>query len=572
MAAPVQDASAFLALVAKSGLIAEDALADQFDGDLFEKPAQAAEFMVKQGVLTAFQARVLLAGKHKGLVLGPYKILDQLGRGGMGIVYLAEHEKLQCKRAIKVLPKENTSDALALDRFYREARAVAALDHPNIVKAYDVAEADGVHYFVMEYVQGVNLQTHLQQKGPLPWKPAVGFVAQACKGLQHAHERGMVHRDIKPGNLLVDRQGILKILDLGLARCFKNEKDNLTGKYGDSSDEFMGSVDFMAPEVALGDQAVDIRTDIYSLGVTLFSLVVGKPPFEGSPAQKLMHHQLRPVPPLHEFQPEVPETLSAVIARMTHKRVDQRYPTPASVFDALAPWLGSASGARAALPQPTVLPPTPPPTQRIERQAVRDTRPIHAEDTQANSPITEETGHTTRRRRRRFKKKRSSSGYSPALFVVVPLLLLLLGGGIWGIVALVNHYSNKPSTQMAAAAPNRTPSRPAEDTPPPQSSENPPPIQAPDNSPPNRPNPSGPPRRPTRPPTQPPTQPGNPGITGPMGPSGPGGSDVQSPPVGEGVEVGQQAPEIASEDLDGVEFLLSDYRGKVVLLDFWGFW
>src|SRR5207302_848949 len=191
---------------------------------------------------------------------------------------------------------------------------VAALDHANIVKAHDVAEHDGVHYFVMEYVKGVNLQQYLDQKGPVPWKLAVNYITQACWGLQHAHKKGMVHRDIKPGNLLVDRKGTLKILDLGLARCFANENDNVTGELGDGS--VMGSVDYIAPEQALGSESVDIRTDLYSLGVTFFTLVAGKPPFEGSVALKLAQHQVKPPPLLHERCPEVPPELSAVVARM----------------------------------------------------------------------------------------------------------------------------------------------------------------------------------------------------------------------------------------------------------------
>jgi serine/threonine protein kinase len=559
MAAPVQNASAFLALVAKSGLMEEAALAAEFNGDVPVQPAQAADFLVKKGVLTGFQAKALLAGKHKGLVLGPYKIQSEIGRGGMGIVYLAIHQKLECHRAIKVLPKESTTDSLALDRFYREARAVAALDHPNIVKAYDVNEHDGVHYFVMEYVQGVNLQTHLQKKGPIPWKSAVGFIAQACRGLQHAHEREMVHRDIKPGNMLVDGKGTLKILDLGLARCFKNDNDNLTGKYASAQDEFMGSVDFMAPEVALGDQAIDIRTDIYSLGVTLYALIVGRPPFDGSPAQKLMQHQMKPVPPVHELRPEVPEMLSAVIARMTQKVVTQRYPTPAAVLDALAPWLGNVASTRSPAPLPRAAMVSaatqPQPTARIERQANRDTRPIRADaqDTQTNRPPEDDAddrGHTGRRKKKRFKKKRSR-GANVGLLIAVPIIVVVVGAGIWGALTLYDYVNDKPaSPQVASANTRATPPRRPE---------------------PSRSQPGTPPNRSAPTPTPPSTPPKNPGVIPPSTPPQTPGPETEPPPP-EGLEVGLSAPDIAGEDLDGVEFLLSDYRGKVVLLDFFGFW
>src|SRR5262249_6981652 len=262
----------FLEYIRKSGLVAEDTLTRVLGSEAeFLDTEEITERLVQKQLLTSFQVKALRSGAYKGLVIGPYKMLEQIGKGGMGIVYLAEHQKLQRQVAIKVLPKDKTKDKAALERFYREARAVAALDHTNIVKAHDVNEDDGLHYFVMEYVKGVNLQQYLDQKGPVPWKLAVNYITQACWGLQHAHKKGLVHRDIKPGNLLVDKKGGLKILDLGLARCFQNSQDNVTGEIGDGS--IMGSVDYIAPEQALGSDTVDTRADLYSLGCTFFALV-----------------------------------------------------------------------------------------------------------------------------------------------------------------------------------------------------------------------------------------------------------------------------------------------------------
>src|SRR5262245_15044417 len=168
----VQDSTEFLETVCKSGLVEKNVVGTFLSSERPSTPAAAADSMVAKGLLTKFQAKMLLAGRHAGLLLGPYKILDQIGRGGMGIVFLAEHQKLNRKVALKVLPRDKVTDKLAVDRFYREARALAALDHPNIVKAYDVSNDNGIHHVVMEYIQGVNLQDQLDEQGPLPWREA----------------------------------------------------------------------------------------------------------------------------------------------------------------------------------------------------------------------------------------------------------------------------------------------------------------------------------------------------------------------------------------------------------------
>lgn len=341
---PVATSNQFLETLRKSGLVEDsilDASLSSYTGTT-EDPTKIAEYLVKNKLITTFQARSLLAGRYRGLVIGAYRVMEKIGSGGMGIVYMAEHEKLKRRVAIKILPEDKTRDKLALERFYREARAAAALDHPNVVKAFDVSEHQGMHYLVMEYIDGTNLQKYLDTKGPLPWKTALNIVVQACKGLQHAHERNMVHRDIKPANILVDKGGQVKILDLGLARSFQISQDNLTQDLSDGKD-IMGSIDYIAPEQAIANNVVDIRADIYSLGATLYSLITGKPPVEGTTAQKLLQHQMQMPTPVSRLNPEVPEGVSHIINKMIAKRPEHRFSVPSEVASALSPFISNTS-------------------------------------------------------------------------------------------------------------------------------------------------------------------------------------------------------------------------------------
>src|SRR5262245_18806797 len=225
--APASSAD-LLALVRKSGVLSAERMTALPDPDsLPPEPSKAATALVQKGFLTRFQASQLLAGRHKGFRIGPYIVQDLLGRGGMGAVYLAEHLDLHRKVAIKVLaPGRGEDQKLALERFLREARAAAALDHPNIVRIFDVARHNDAPYLVMEHVEGETLQQTIDRDGRVPFEIAVEYVAQAAAGLLHAHERGFVHRDIKPSNLIRDRLGTVKILDMGLARS-ASDKDKL---------------------------------------------------------------------------------------------------------------------------------------------------------------------------------------------------------------------------------------------------------------------------------------------------------------------------------------------------------
>jgi eukaryotic-like serine/threonine-protein kinase len=333
----------FLTLCHKSGLVDKRAVEGfcqrlRGEGEFPATPKQIAVQMLREGLLTGFQGEYLLAGKWRGFIIaGKYRLLDRVGVGGMGSVYLCEHIVMKRRVALKVLPAALAEDPTAVARFHREAQAVAALDHPNIVRAHDIDCESKLHFLVMEYVDGSSFQEIVKRLGPMDVVRAAHYIAQASCGLEHAHEAGIVHRDIKPGNILVDRNGAVKILDMGLARFFHDEEDELTEKHESSS--VLGTADYLAPEQALDSHDVDIRADIYSLGATMYFLLAGKSPFQdGSVAQKLIWHQVRQPKPIQKLRPEVPAEMAAVIAKMMAKDPGERYQTPAEVVAALSPW------------------------------------------------------------------------------------------------------------------------------------------------------------------------------------------------------------------------------------------
>jgi serine/threonine protein kinase len=339
-------------LIQKSGVVDEAKLRAYVqklrENSTFPRePAKLAGLLVRDAVLTYFQAEQLLQGKYKRFSIGKYKVLEKLGAGGMAQVFLCEHKLMRRRVAIKVLPTAKADDPSSLGRFRREAQAVAAVDHPNIVRAYDIDQDDNLHFLVMEYVDGTNLQDLIKKFGPLDVLRACHYIYGAAVGLQHAHEKGLIHRDIKPGNILIDRTGVVKILDLGLARFFHDEEDALTKKYDEN---VLGTADYLAPEQALDSHTVDIRADIYSLGATFYYLLTASALFpEGSVAQKLIWHQNRQPRPVRTLRPEVPEEIAAIVEKMMAKDANLRYQTPAELLVALAPW---------------VMTPIPPPSER----------------------------------------------------------------------------------------------------------------------------------------------------------------------------------------------------------------
>jgi serine/threonine protein kinase len=242
------------------------------------------------------------------------------------------------KVAIKVLPTSHAENRVLLGRFYREARAAGLLNHPNLVKAHDIDRDHGFHFLVMEYVDGVNLQELVTRFGPLSIPRMAHYISQAADGLQYAYKTaGLIHRDIKPANILLDRTGVVRVLDLGLVRFFHDQVDRLTLQYDDKN--VLGTADYVAPEQALNSHDVDIRADIYSLGATLYFLLTGRTLFpEGKATQKLIWHQVKQPTPLRQLRPDAPEELAAVVEKMLAKPRDARYQTPGEVIAALAPW------------------------------------------------------------------------------------------------------------------------------------------------------------------------------------------------------------------------------------------
>jgi eukaryotic-like serine/threonine-protein kinase len=330
-----------LDLLRTSGLIEPERL-DAFAAKAATDPGPAsprhwAGLLVGTGFLTRFQSEQILLGKWRGFTVGRYKVLERLGSGGAGTVYLCEHVKVRRKVAVKVLPTVRASNPAAVGRFHREARAAGVLNHPNLVKCHDIDQDGELHYLVMEYVDGASLHEVVARTGPMDPVRAAQYIRQAALGLQHAHEAGLVHRDIKPANLMVDRSGTVRLLDLGLARFYHDDNDLLTLKYDENN--VLGTADYVAPEQALNSHGVDIRADIYSLGCTFYFILAGRPPFPGGKAaQKLIWHQVKPPTPVRNLRPEVPEKIAAVVAKMLSKDPRERYQTPAELAVALEPW------------------------------------------------------------------------------------------------------------------------------------------------------------------------------------------------------------------------------------------
>jgi serine/threonine-protein kinase len=345
--------------VRRSGIIPGDRLEGflvglQASGRAPATPADVLDRLVDAGMITRFHADRLAAGKYKGFQLGSYLILDQLGVGGMGQVYLAEHVNMRRLAALKVLPPLSFDDPVARERFFREARAAGTLDHPNIVRVFDLCQEGKILYLVMEYVEGVSLQEVVGRHGPLDVGAACHYARQVAFGLQHAHELGFVHRDVKPANLLVDRVGVVKILDFGLVRSETESGAGLTRRLDNKL--VLGTADYVAPEQAMDSSSVDIRADVYSLGATLYFALTGRPLFPGGRvAQKLVWQQVKDPVPVDGLRPEVPAELAAVVHRMLAKKPADRFQSPAEVFDALAPFIPD----EVPVPEPAWLPEPP---------------------------------------------------------------------------------------------------------------------------------------------------------------------------------------------------------------------
>jgi serine/threonine protein kinase len=279
-----------------------------------------------------------------------YQIVRELGKGGMGVVYLAQHRVMGRSVALKVINRRLLRNQMAVERFRQEVQAAARLSHRNIVTAFDAEQAGDLHFLVMEYVDGTDLATTVSRRGPLPVLYACNYIMQAANGLQHAHERGMVHRDIKPQNLM-RAKGTIKILDFGLARLASpTESEAPAGLTLEGVT--LGTPDYIAPEQARDARRADIRSDIYSLGCTLYYLLAGTVPFPtGSAVEKVVAHCTDEPVPILQLRSDLPAELVGVLSRMMAKDPAARYQTPAEVAAALRPF-GQASAAGVTTPAP----------------------------------------------------------------------------------------------------------------------------------------------------------------------------------------------------------------------------
>jgi serine/threonine-protein kinase len=372
----------FFESICRYRLLTTDQL-DQLTRNLwsnFSDPRALARELIQRGWLTPFQANQLLQGRGDKLVLGQYVLVERLGEGGMGQVFKARHQGLGRVVALKLVRKDRLANPDAVRRFYREIQVAARLCHPNVVQSFDADEVEGVYFYIMEYVQGIDLARLIKKQGPLLAAEACEYIRQAALGLQHAHEHGLVHRDIKPANLLLTtRPGaagrpaepLIKVLDMGLARLHQPQEEHESSG-GELTREgvIMGTIDFIAPEQARNAHSVDIRGDLYSLGCTLFFLLTGRAPFTGrNTTEKLLKHQLEPPPSLSEFRTDVSPAVAGVIGRLLAKRPDDRFQIPAEVAQTLAGALADPNGLPAAAPAavpvavPDALPVATPPSQ-----------------------------------------------------------------------------------------------------------------------------------------------------------------------------------------------------------------
>ena len=328
----------FIKSLTQSGLMTSEQVEAFIEGLPLEKRPEdgrtLAQELVRHKKLTKFQAQAIYQGKTKGLKLGDYVVLDRIGQGGMGQVFKARHKVMKRVVALKTLPAATTNSERAVQRFHREVEVAARLVHPNIVTAYDAGESHGLHYLVMENVDGDDLASVVKQRGRLTVNKVIDYILQAAKGLEYAHRQKVVHRDIKPSNLLLDREGTVKVLDMGLARLNQalgpgqSEQETLTG-----TGQVMGTIDFMPPEQAENTKQADERSDIYSLGCTLYYLLTGQAIYSGdTTVMKILAHRETEIPSLRRELPEVSQQLDTVYQKMVAKKPADRYGSMAEVI------------------------------------------------------------------------------------------------------------------------------------------------------------------------------------------------------------------------------------------------
>jgi serine/threonine protein kinase len=329
----------FVRIVSESGLLSGSdlrAVLDGLRGEVHTSDArELARRFVRAGRLTPFQADLVLKGRWSELCIGNYVVLDRLGAGGMGTVFKARHRRMNRVVAVKVVLGETPGQCPFAERFQREVETIAQLSHSNIVMAFDAGEAKNGLFLVMEFVDGHDLGSEVARRGPLSTADAIDCILQAARGLAYAHDHGVIHRDVKPANLLRDSAGLVKVTDLGLARLITSETSSASPSLTRAGG-LLGTADYMAPEQALDSTSVDHRADIYSLGCTLFFLLAGRAPYSANSLMALLlKHRDAPIPSLRQARSDAPLELDELYRRMASKEPADRQSTMAEIVLAL---------------------------------------------------------------------------------------------------------------------------------------------------------------------------------------------------------------------------------------------
>jgi serine/threonine protein kinase len=325
-----------LPVIKSSGVLGERQLAEikakVLHGDYPMDPAALADCLIRDKFLTVFQAKRLLSNRPQGLIVGRYIILDRIGSGSMGRVYKAHHVMMDRVVALKIIAPEIAANDRVVARFQREMKLVGRLDHPNVVRAYDADQLHRVLFIVMEYVSGISLGDRLKKKGPIPPAEMIDYAAQSALGLAHAHEQGIVHRDVKPTNILLTEDRKVKLLDLGLGVLMEADS---AATFATADGIAVGTVDYMSPEQACG-RDVDGRSDLYSLGCSMYHLMTAKLPFIGtSPIERLGKRISGRHVPITEHLPDLPSSFVRVLDKLLAHKPHERYATAAEAAEAL---------------------------------------------------------------------------------------------------------------------------------------------------------------------------------------------------------------------------------------------
>jgi serine/threonine protein kinase len=337
----MQALDSFLKTVMRSGLLNREQLQEALRGlprDQHDDAQAVADFLVRAGKLSRFQAKKLLQGKSVGLVLGQFQVLAPLGRGGMSTVYLARDSRRHCLVALKILPpKRAREEERILARFLREMNMSRRVSHPHLAQTYDVGTVADVHFIAMEFIPGQSLYRLVTKQGPLPIPQAAKLFAEVAAGLEHAHWRGLIHRDLKPSNIMVTPNDHAKVLDLGLAMI--QGEDATDHRIIGGRGYVVGSMDYIAPEQTENAAKVDARSDIYGLGCTLYFALTGRPPFPGGDALEKIKRQKTEEPvPVWQLNSSAPPGFVALVDKMMAKRPDDRFATAKEVRRELLFW------------------------------------------------------------------------------------------------------------------------------------------------------------------------------------------------------------------------------------------